>query len=125
MTHLQTPVRLRVAIVQVRDYVHNSNVCTHTDLITTVLQGCLKTPHIDLVVFSGTGDVSSIRGNGKGQEFVIVQEWAPNLLTRLEVPNTNRAIRRCTDKMTFIAGQTDGVDWVGMTAKNKELFAIN
>jgi hypothetical protein len=50
----------------VRDYADNSNVCTHTDLITTLLQGCLKAPHIDLFVFSGTGDVSPVGGNDKG-----------------------------------------------------------
>jgi hypothetical protein len=73
----------------VRDYAHNSNVCTHTDLITTLLQGCLKAPYIDFFVQSSTGDVSSIGGNGKGQEFVIMQEWVSYLLIGLEVPDTN------------------------------------
>jgi hypothetical protein len=92
MTRLQLPVGLRVAIVQVRDYVHNSNVCTHTDLMITLLQGCLKTPHIDFFVQSSTGDVLSIGGNGNGQELVIVQEWVTDWLVGLEVPDTNRAI---------------------------------
>ena len=95
------------------------------DLITTLLQGCLKTPHIDLLVLSGTGDVSSIGGNGNGQEFIIMQEWVTHLLVGLEVPDTNGVIRRCAYKMAFIGGQTDGSDKAGMTAKNNELFAIN
>jgi hypothetical protein len=129
MTRLQLPVRLYVVIVQGQLGImlspDNNNVCTHMDLITTLLQGCLKTLHIDLFVFSGTGDVSSIGGNGNGQEFTIMQEWVTHLLIGLKAPDTNGVIRRCADKMEFIRGQTDGSDRVGMTAKNNELFAIN
>jgi hypothetical protein len=70
----------------VRDYANNSNVCTHINLITTLLQRCLYVLQVYFVVLSSTGDVSSVGGNGKVQEFVIVQEWVTYLLIGLEVP---------------------------------------
>jgi hypothetical protein len=104
----------------IRGYADNSNVCTHTDLITILLQGCLKAPHIDFFVQSSTGDVSSIGVNDNGQEFVIMQEWVTRLLIGLEIPDTNRAIWRCAHKMAFIGGQTDGADGTGMTESDRE-----
>jgi hypothetical protein len=53
------------------------------------LNAASKLHTYDFFVQSSTGDVSSVGGNGKGQEFVIVQEWISGLLIDLEVPNTN------------------------------------
>lgn len=64
---------------------------------------CIEALYIYLCAQSNNDDISSIRGHDNMREYIVVQERVTDWLIGPEIPDTNRVVSCCANKIDLKA----------------------